>query len=98
MHQFKGLLLGKKRAKKFGARKPPPPHFRAMPESKRLFSTDVFPYIACAKLTFMSSPFLSANVSPPSSLPPTSSEILNFQHFPQLNTHALIRKGFHKFC
>ena len=55
-------------------------------------------YIACAKLTFMSSPFLSANVSPPSSVPPTSSEILNFQYFPQLNTHAQIRKGFHKFC
>ena len=55
-------------------------------------------HVACAKLTFMSSLFLSANISPPSSLPSPSSETLNFQHFPQSNTHALISKEFRKFC
>ena len=55
-------------------------------------------HVACAKLTFMSSLFLSVNISPPSSLPSPSSETLNFQHFPQSNTHALISKEFRKFC
>ena len=33
-----------KKDQKIRARVNPPPHFRAMPELKRLFSIDVFPY------------------------------------------------------
>ena len=40
---FRDFYLVKKGPKNLGIGKPPP-HFRAMPESKRLFSTDVFPY------------------------------------------------------
>ena len=39
---FQGLLIGKKGPKNSGKGKPPP-HFRAMPELKRLFSLDGFP-------------------------------------------------------
>ena len=40
---FRDFYLVKKGPTNLGIGKPPPPHFRAMPESKRLFSTDVFP-------------------------------------------------------